>query len=249
MKIHQLKTRLVNSNIIEYPHKLLVMDVAIGCHREVMHFIETNLKRSVEDISLVLCTHDDPDHMGGIEALAKITKAGVGVPYASGSTLKKLYNDPSGKIVRFATSMVEATRVRAWKMYLNPNRSKAARQRIGAFEPHVLEHRNQTVLHKLEHYSMKHEEHVPGFDDWQIIHTPGHSWDSCCFFHEASGSLITGDTLLGSGKKGHLVKPSIYANPLHLRRSMHRLKKLSINAVYPGHGSVIQGENLLDHLV
>ncbi len=226
-----------------------MMDVAIGCHHEVLHFIENRLNRRAEEIDLVLCSHDDPDHMGGIEALAKAGKAGVAVPYASGSTLKKLYNDPSGKIFRLATSMVEATRVRAWKMYLNPKRSKAARQRLGAFKPHVLEQYNEAVLHKIEHYSMKHEEAVPGFDDWQVIHTPGHSWDSCCFFHKGSGSLITGDTLLGSGKKGHLVKPSIYANPLHLKRSMRQLKRLPINAVYPGHGSVMQGGNLLDHLL
>jgi glyoxylase-like metal-dependent hydrolase (beta-lactamase superfamily II) len=89
---------------------------------------------------------------------------------------------------------------------------------------------------------------LPGFDGWQTLHTPGHTWDSCCYYHQASGSLVTGDTLLGSKKKGQVVTASIYSNPLQLRRSVRRLRKLNPAAIYPGHGSVFYGTDLLEHL-
>ena len=97
-------------------------------------------------------------------------------------------------------------------------------------------------------HRLKHHRELPGFPGWQVIHTPGHSWDSVCYFHAASGSLISGDTLLGSGSKGRLVAPSVYANPLQMARTLRRLKALHPTAVYPGHGSQFEGKGLLDHL-
>lgn len=247
MQIHQLKTRLVNTIIIEYADRLLIVDVAIRCHKEVLHYVEATLGRPVEDISLIICSHDDPDHMGGIKALAKATKADLAVPIASGSAFKKFYNDPSGKIVRLATSMAEATRARSWKVYLNPARRPAVDTNIAKAHKQPKDIINPNPPQKRIRHSLKHEQLIPGFEDWQVLHTPGHSWDSCCFFHRETGSLISGDTLLGSGKKGRLVKPAIYANPTHLKKSLMYLKRLNVKVVYPGHGSTMRGNNLLDH--
>jgi glyoxylase-like metal-dependent hydrolase (beta-lactamase superfamily II) len=115
---------------------------------------------------------------------------------------------------------------------------------------HLDEHHGDILRgHRLqEDYRLKHRQSLPGFDDWQVLHTPGHSWDSCCYYHQASGSLLSGDTLLGSGKQSRLVLPSIYSNPLQIRRSLRRLRQLQIRAVYPGHGSVIEGEQLIERV-
>ena len=76
MNIHQLKTRLVNTYVVEYDERLLVMDVAIGCHEYVMGFIAHDLRRDIEQVDLVICSHDDPDHMGGVADLARACRAG-----------------------------------------------------------------------------------------------------------------------------------------------------------------------------
>jgi glyoxylase-like metal-dependent hydrolase (beta-lactamase superfamily II) len=235
VKIHQVKTRLVNSYVVEYDNKLAVIDVAVRTHRYVLGFIEQELKRDITEVKLVTCTHDDPDHIGGIFALAGLCHAQVAIPYASQTTFRKIANDPTGGLVRTATGIREAFRRRSWKMYLNRNRDRAAKNK-----PKFMGNTVQKKRSRLKTDSrLKHLDLLPNFKDWSVIHTPGHSWDSCCFYHAQSQSLITGDTLLGSGKK--LVSPSIYANSRQTQESLKRLRALKITTVYPGHGSIING--------
>lgn len=250
--IHQVKTRHVNSYVIEYPHKLLVVDVAGGAHRYVLGFIEHELKRDVSEVGLVICTHDDPDHIGGVFALAELCDAPVGIPYASNMPLHKLVNNPSGALVKTATSFREALRARSWDMYINPKRDKDAKGKpvfAGLRADHQALNRHG-IAKKVEKvdYRLKDKQTLPGFADWSVIHTPGHSWDSCCFYHRQSQSLLTGDTLLGSAKKGKLMTPSIYSNARHTQSSLNKLERLQLKAVYPGHGSVIKGDNLISNV-
>ena len=68
----------------------------------------------------------------------------------------------------------------------------------------------------------------------EVIHTPGHTPGCVCFYEEANGVLITGDTLF-QGTIGNLSFPT--ARPAMMEQS---LKKLSLlppkTRVYPGHG-------------
>lgn len=238
--IHQVKTRLVNSYVIEYPDKLLVMDVAVRCHRYVLGFIEQELKRNIRDVQLVICSHDDPDHIGGVFALAEICQAEVAIPKASGAPLQKLYNDPAGSFYRLGSTLREGLRGRSWAMYLSPARNRAARGKP------QFSSESAATRRRLQPDSRLQGRHLlPSFDDWQVIHTPGHSWDSCCFYHPASHSLLSGDTLLGSAKLGRLVVPAIYSNARHTRQTLAKLAALDISSVYPGHGSVISGDDVI----
>jgi len=234
-KIHQVKTRLVNTYVAEYPDKLLVMDVAVGCHRYVLGFIEQELGRDIHDVALVICSHDDPDHMGGVKRLAALCDAAIAIPFSSGAPHHKFRNDPIGVFVRMVTALQEGFRGRMWDMYFNPKRSIAARKKpkfVGKYKTEFLKKR-RNALYRLQGGTL------PGFEDWKVIHTPGHSWDSCCYYHADSSSLLSGDTLLGSAKQEKVVVPSIYANSEQMKKSLANLRKLSIKAVYPGHGSVI----------
>lgn len=33
------------------------------------------------------------------------------------------------------------------------------------------------------------------FDEWKVIHTPGHSKGSVCYYNEGKGLLVSGDTM------------------------------------------------------
>ena len=241
MKIHLVKTRLVNSYVVEYPDRLLVIDVAIKCHRYVLGFIEQELKRPINDVELVICTHDDADHMGGVSALAQLCDADVAIPFASGRARHKLINNPTGSITRLRTSFRESFRARAWDMYFNKERNRAASKqaKFKKTEEHSISSAELKIDHRLKGRSA-----IPGFDDWQVVHTPGHSWDSCCYYHQPTSSLITGDTLLGSGKENRLVVASIYSSRRQTLRILDKLSKLEINRVYPGQGRVISGTRL-----
>jgi len=243
MKIHLVKTRLVNSYVVEYETQLLIVDVAIRCERYVLGYVEQELKRNIADISLVTCTHDDPDHMGGVFELAQLCDADVALPFAAGSHLHKLKNNVFGMFTRFTTGVREAFRPRAWKMYMSKERNIEARQHArydgGSLVPHK-------PLKTLEDHRLQANDVIPLYTDWRVIHTPGHSWDSVCFYHADSQSLLSGDTLLGSGSLGRLVTPAIYSNASQTEQTLDTLEQLPLKVVYPGHGSIMRGAQLIE---
>ncbi|MCP5066208.1 MAG: MBL fold metallo-hydrolase [bacterium] len=106
---------------------------------------------------------------------------------------------------------------------------------------------NQQARTREPDYYLKHHQALPEFEDWLVIHTPGHSWDSCCYYHREGKVLLTGDTFLGSGSKGRLVLPSIRSNPWQFRTTFRHLNGLAIEHIYPGHGSSMHGSDLLTH--
>lgn len=251
MEIHQVKGRHVNSYIVADVGGMFVVDVALKGEKYVLGYIKEVLRRDPSEVRLVTCTHGDPDHAGGVAELARACNAKIAYPYATHSFFRRVVNDPTGFLFRFATLLIESFRPRMWRMYANAERSAKARE-LPALEPEdvIAEDKLNDFLDDkvLKHdYVFKNKSLVPGFDGWLVLHTPGHTWDSCCYCHLASGSLITGDTLLGSKKKG-VIKPAIYSNPLQLQNSVRRLRKFRPTAIYPGHGSVIRGADLLDHL-
>ena len=166
------------------------------------------------------------------------------MPYAMSSRLGRFKSLPVSMMMRTLTSAREGFRLRAWRMYANPARSRRARRQPTHVPVVDADLQRQTPVQHL----LKHGQRLPGFEDWQVVHTPGHSWDSCCYFHLPSRALVSGDALLGSSACGQLVKPAIYSSARQMKRSIERLKKLDPRAVYPGHGIVLTGDHLLAHL-
>ncbi len=244
MQLHQIKTRYVNTYLVEGPEHLLVIDVAQGSAQYVLGYVRQELQREPDEIALVVCTHSDPDHSGGVIQLAQLCGAEIGMPDAMSSQLGRFNSPLVSMIMRLLTSAREGLRLRAWRMYANPARSRRAR----AQPAHVPVVDETLKPHTPVQHFLKHGQRLPGFEDWQVVHTPGHSWDSCCFFHLPSRALVSGDTLLGSSARGELVKPAIYSSVRQTKRSIKRLKKLEPRAVYPGHGMVLTGDHLLEHL-
>jgi len=174
-----------------------------------------------------------------VRRLAKLCNAEIAIPNHAGALRSKFLGDPTGFLVRAVTALREGLRARMWTMYFNPKRGRSSRKKPKYVGKKGLMKLSRGQKHR---HRLAGNETLPGFDEWQVLHTPGHSWDSCCFYHEASGSLLSGDTLLGSAKQNRVVVPSIYANAKQTEESLAMLRKLQIKAVYPGHGSVISGE-------
>jgi hydroxyacylglutathione hydrolase len=69
----------------------------------------------------------------------------------------------------------------------------------------------------------------------RVIHTPGHSAGSCCFYNVENQIIFTGDTLF-RGAIGNISFPT--SRPELMSSSLKRLAQLpSETRVYPGHGS------------
>lgn len=69
----------------------------------------------------------------------------------------------------------------------------------------------------------------------EVIHSPGHSPGSVCFYLREQNLLFSGDTLF-QGSIGNLHLPT--ASPLHMWDSLRKLSELPLEThVIPGHGS------------
>ena len=76
----------------------------------------------------------------------------------------------------------------------------------------------------------------------QVIHTPGHTEGSVCFFIKKEGILFSGDVLFASGfGRTDLASGS----PEKMVRSLEKLQKLPVKALLSGHGPVLQGKEAI----
>jgi len=92
---------------------------------------------------------------------------------------------------------------------------------------------------------LKEGDKIPGHEDWSVMETFGHSQGHLSFYHEASGSLVGGDLLLGRISPNPILEPpkkkgdSRFKPQLQLNASLKRVENEKLNIVYPGHGDNI----------
>ena len=69
-----------------------------------------------------------------------------------------------------------------------------------------------------------------------VVATPGHTPDHVAFFDARTGSLFTGDAVLGRGTS--VIDPPEGDLAAYLR-SLRRMRELAPRTIYPGHGPVV----------
>lgn len=86
--------------------------------------------------------------------------------------------------------------------------------------------KDKSIL-KIENYELK------------ILHTPGHTPGSVCFYFEKERSMFTGDLIFAGGGLGRA--DFKYSDKRELVKSINKIKKMPNNTViYPGHGAEFQ---------
>ncbi len=78
-----------------------------------------------------------------------------------------------------------------------------------------------------------------------VIHTPGHTPGSVCYYEPERRWLFSGDTVFGYGAFGRVDLPG--GNGIQLIASLERLLELEIDVLYPGHEDVIRS-NVREHI-
>jgi glyoxylase-like metal-dependent hydrolase (beta-lactamase superfamily II) len=199
--------------------------------------IERSLGRRIEDVGFVIPTHWHVDHVGGLSEVFRRTRADL---YASERIAYHL--DQGRRIVYPAFSrFINMLRNRPdIKVKLPRLKDIAQINLIG-----LPLQRGNTFPWKIKGY-FKDGDALPGNPDWVVIETPGHTPDSACFWHDKSGTLISGDTILG-GSWGAAPNRFVWNDDLYAE-SLARLKKLDVRRLLPGHGCVVEGKDLLAKL-
>lgn len=99
------------------------------------------------------------------------------------------------------------------------------------------------------------EKTLPGFPDWQILHTPGHAPGHVSFFRENDNTLIAGDAFVTVNQeavsdviaqKQEVHRPPAYftCNWVAAKHSVEKLASLQPHIAACGHGKPMEGEIL-----
>ena len=82
-----------------------------------------------------------------------------------------------------------------------------------------------------------------GSTELDVLHTPGHSPGSICFYAEDKKILICGDLVFEQGV-GRTDLP--FGNMDELRNSIETVSALDTELLLPGHGAIIEGRNNIE---
>ena len=209
MQIHQIKGYIQTILLVEYHDKLMLLDGGCRCDVAVVEtFITQTLKRSMQDLTLVLISHMHPDHAGG----ARLYQQKFNCNIASVDSREQWYGGLSGRLAHWIDLLLAlyVARRRGKKIkniYYNPN-----------LKPDIILSDNMAI---------------PGFEDWHVYATPGHTDRDISFLHRPTQQMYTGDLILRLRNK--FASPFPIYDPAAYKRSLNKIIELNVSHILMAH--------------
>lgn len=198
---------------------------------DTLDLLEAELKRlgvDIDQLSAVLITHHDVDHLGNLKALKArnpsitvMTSEGE-VPFVEGCVpAQKLQDIASGRLVIGEDQ-------RAWADHL-----ANVFPTLGTPVDEVLQDGDVLTI----------------ADGLQVIASPGHTLGHISLYHHATQTLISGDAL--NIKEGLLngPNPRMTHDMVEARSTLEKLAAFPIQRIIAFHGGVVEGKDLSAHLL
>lgn len=239
-----LNSGFSRSYIISGEDGLMVVDVgSIGTAEDAAAYIHDTPSMRFCDVRYIAATHFHIDHIGGI-----------------GHFLRKCPPETRVLFHRFVEGYLTGTGklslIRNWFVGLAPASLLSARYirrfshlkfeslagiPLPGFRDIVkLPYESRRISYFGDGKSVRYK---LGFDDWEVIETPGHTEDSVSFYNESSGELICGDLILNMEKDGKGKLNLFHWNKEVITRTYRDLCNLiRPKVIYPGHGEIITGD-------
>ena len=209
MQIHTLQGYIQNIYLVEYEHGLMLLD---GCSRadvsKVCRFIADTLKRPLHDLKTIIVTHMHPDHAGGSHRLRSIT----GCKIYSHPKAPRWYRGIAGRAAHI-TDIVLALWVAG---------------RIGRKKRQIW----YTPILKPDGF-LTDEQYIKDFEDWQVLHTPGHTDHDLSLYHAKTNKVYIADLIVQV--KGQFVPPYPVCHPNQYQRSLSRVAGLENATLFFAH--------------
>lgn len=210
MNIHTVEGKIQNIFIAEYPDKLLLLDGA--CRSDfilIKNFIEKKLLRKMSDLKLVVVTHMHPDHAGA----AMFFRKKLNIPIAAFYSCDLWYSGFGGRI-QHAVDIALA-------QYVALKKRKSLS--IMSYSPSIK-----------PDFELRDSASLPFFDDWRVIHTPGHTSHDICLYCAQDKLLYASDTIIEINSSFHLPFPVVFPNIM--AQSFKKLYMLKVEKFLLAHG-------------
>lgn len=213
MKLHQLQGYIQCIYLVEYAEGLLLLD---GCCRAdidmLKHTITQKLARPLTDLKLLVVTHMHPDHAGAAHKLRELT----GCKIASANTSKHWYRGVGGRLLHL-TDLLLASWV--------AGRLGKARKNLW-YSPHLY-----------PDYALKDGEVLPGFAEWRVITTPGHTDRDISLLHQPSNRMYVADLIVKV--KNRFIPPFPVFHPNQYKASLHKVMAMQLDALWLAHSGEV----------
>lgn len=210
MQVHRIAGHIQNIYLVQYPDKLLLLDGLCRADVAVVEvYVREQLAMRPQDIKAVVVTHMHPDHAGG----AALLRRRYGCQILTWKHSHAWYRGAWG-LGRYLCDMVLAYFVarrqgKRWKNLFYSPYLKA--------DGHLDD--GQPIL---------------GFEDWQALHTPGHTDRDLSVYHPQSRAIYVADSIIRI--KDKLVAPFPVHYPARYRQSLTRLMQLEVREFLLAHG-------------
>ncbi|ARK28902.1 MBL fold metallo-hydrolase [Halalkalibacter krulwichiae] len=192
--------------------------------REMWEGVFRELNIQPTDIKTIYLTHFHPDHSGLCGWMQEKTGANVLMSETDKKMIERVWGEGSVQTVQLKEMIID---------YGVPEQLSAA----------IIDHMEKLTKHVLplpRISSISSEVEING-NNWEVIHTPGHSAGHICFYQEVDKILIAGDHVLDKITPNISVWPGSSQDPLHeYMDSLRKIKSLSTKRVYSAHGKVVE---------
>lgn len=202
---------------------MLLLD---GCCRAdiglIKQFITQTLNRHLTDLNLIVVTHMHPDHAGAAHKLRALT----GCKIASAKMPTQWYRGMNGRFMHAVDISLGA-----WVAH----RMKRPKKNLW-YPPHLI-----------VDFPLVDQDLLPGFEDWSVVSTPGHTDRDISVLHKESKRIYVADLMVKV--KDRFIPPIPVNYPNQYRASLHKLHDLKPNSVMLAHGAEVElSDKDYDHL-
>ena len=210
-QVYQLTVGGVNTILIGEEELTLVDTGFRGSSAQMIDLIHS-LGRSVEEISLIIITHNHFDHAGGLAELRRLSKAKVAAHKAD-----------VGEIENHLPYPVVIQKI----MRIPP---------FSALHPVFALQAGEVDI------QLEGGEVLEPLGGLQVVHTPGHTPGSISLFSPRNKLLIVGDALNKGGSAPRFPPRMVSTDPAQAIDSVKRMAQLDFDIICFGHGRPLTGD-------
>lgn len=215
--LHAIEGYISTLYLVEYNDDMLLLDS--GCVNDIKRieaYCKQVLNRPPNNIKLTVVSHMHPDHAGG----AAILRKKYNIPIAAHKDADLWYSGLRGSLQH---------KIDCYMALGVARRNKRSREPI-LFNPLIYP---DFLLNDLQI--------LPFFEDWTVLHTPGHTTHDIALYHQQESLLYIGDLICDV--KGNMLPPLPVLFPAQMERSYQRLANLNPSTILMAHAGIKQMGN------